>query len=123
MSLLDNVVVNKDLTPELAKRKAELAWGLDLELDRINLNAGLAWTAKQKQSAEAQQRYVDTWEQELTDAGYVVHPMFESLEKVVFEDWYEELNKINNRILVIINVFVKEMVSIFSFSIWRSSSA
>lgn len=95
MGLLDNIVVDKELTPDLIKRKNELAWGLDLELDRINLKPELEWPAKQKQSAEMKQKYEDMWEKELTDAGYIVRPMFESLEKVIFEDWYEELNKLN----------------------------
>ncbi len=99
MSVSDNIVVDKELTPELIKRKAELDWGLDAELDRINYNTNSAWTLKHKQSAEMRQKYEDMWEQELTDAGYIVRHVFEELdvnsEEELLEDWYEELNKIN----------------------------
>lgn len=95
MSVSDNIVVDKELTPELIKLKQELDWGLGLELDRINLDPALAWPAKQKQSTEYKQKYENKWEKALTDAGYLVRPMFESIEKPSFEDWYEELTRIN----------------------------
>lgn len=100
MSVTDNIVVDKELTPELIKRKEELDLGLWLELDRINYQNNSSWAYRYKPSADIQQKYEDMWEQELTDAGYVVRHIFEGLERPQAEehteDWYEELNKINN---------------------------
>jgi hypothetical protein len=99
MSVSDNIVVNKELTPELLKRKEELDWGLGLELDRINYGNNSSWAYRYMPSAEIIQKYEDLWIQELTDAGYIVRHIFEGLEndseEELLEDWYEELNKIN----------------------------
>ena len=99
MSVTDNIVVDKELTPELIKRKEELDWGLGLELDRIHYGNNSSWAYKYLPSEEIKQKYEDIWEQELTDAGYIVRHVFESLEikkeEEPIEDWYEELNKIN----------------------------
>lgn len=98
MSVTDNIVVDKELTPELLKIKQELDWGLGLELDRINYN-NADWTYKYLPSAEIIQKYEDKWIQALTDAGYIARHVFEALEtepeEELLEDWYEELNKIN----------------------------
>ena len=99
MSVTDNIVVDKELTPELIKLKQELDWGLDLELDRIHYGNNASWTYKYKPAAEIIQKYEDKWEQALTDSGYIVRHVFEGLEidseEELLEDWYEELNKIN----------------------------
>jgi hypothetical protein len=99
MSVSDNIVVNKELTPELLKRKEELDWGLGLELDRLQFDKGLTWAMRSAQSDKYKQKYEDLWIQELTDAGYIVRHIFEGLEndseEELLEDWYEELNKIN----------------------------
>lgn len=92
---LDAIKVHGELTPELLKIKANYENELDTELDMIEHDAGLPWTEKQKRSAELQRSYEAAWEDCLTDAGYVVEPMFESVGKETFTDWFDELNKIN----------------------------
>ena len=94
--LFERCTVDGELTPELLKRKEELDQALEAELDAIDNNTSLTWVAKQKQSTSVQQEYETTWEKELTDAGYIVRPVFESMYQSKFEDWYEELSKINN---------------------------
>ena len=93
--LFERCTVDGELTPELLKRKQELDSAMEAELDAIDNNASLTWVAKQKQSTSVQQEYETTWEKELTDAGYIVRPVFESMYQSKFEDWYEELSKIN----------------------------
>lgn len=93
--IFEQCIVDGELTPELIKRKAELDQSMEAELAEVEAGRGRMWVPKQTQYAEIYQKYEDTWEQELTDAGYVVRPVFESLEKPTFGDWYEELNKIN----------------------------
>ena len=93
--IFEQCAIDKELTPELMKRKAELDQQLEAELDKIDRNSTLTWVTKQRQSTDLQAAYEDIWEKELTDAGYIVRPVFESIEKPSFEDWYEELNKIN----------------------------
>ena len=99
MSVTDNIVVDKELTPELLKIKQELDWGLDLEIDRIHYKNNAVWSQKYKPTAEIIQKYEDKWIQALTDAGYIARHVFEGLEnnseEELLEDWYEELNKIN----------------------------
>jgi hypothetical protein len=95
-TIFEQCTVDGELTPELIKRKQELDQSMEAELSEVEAGRGQQWVPKEKQYAEIRQKYEDTWEQELTDAGYVVRPVFESLEKPTFEDWYEELNKINN---------------------------
>ena len=91
----EQCIVDGELTPELIKRREELDQSMDAELDRVAAGKGQMWVPKEKQYAEIRQKYEDIWEQELTDAGYFVRPVFESIEKPSFEDWYNELNKIN----------------------------
>lgn len=85
--IFEQCVVDGELTPELIKRKQELDREMDAELAEVEAGRGRLWVHPSVQKAEIQQKYDDIWEQELTDAGYFVRP--------VFEDWYEELNKIN----------------------------
>jgi hypothetical protein len=68
---------------------------MEAELSEVEAGRGQQWVPKEKQYAEIKQKYKDTWEQELTDAGYFIRPVFESIEKPSFDDWYEELNKLN----------------------------
>jgi cobalamin biosynthesis Co2+ chelatase CbiK len=94
-SIFEDLVVDQELTPELQQIKQELDQNLEAELDKIENNSSLTWVAKQRYSTDLQRDYESTWEKHLTDAGYVVRPVFESLEKDTIEDWYEELNKLN----------------------------
>ena len=94
--IFEQCTIDGELTPELIKRKQELDAAMEAELAEIEASRGSMWTPKERQYADIRQKYEDVWEQELTDAGYFVRPVFESLEKPAFEDWYEELNKINN---------------------------
>ena len=88
--LLEYCTVDGELTPELIQRKQDLDQSLEAELEKIDQNKSLTWVAKQKYSTELQAEYDDLWERELTDAGYVVRPTFESVE-----NWYDDLNELN----------------------------
>lgn len=92
--IFEQCFVDGELTPELLKRKAELDQQLDAELDKIDKAGWLTWVAKQRYSTEIQQEYENMWEKELTDAGYIVRPVFESKDTVKFDDWYDELSKV-----------------------------
>ncbi len=94
-TIFEQCTVDGELTPELIKRKQEIDQLVDYEISEVEAGRGQQWQPKEKQYAEIRQKYDDIWEQELEDAGYVVRPVFESVEKTAFEDWYEELNKIN----------------------------
>ena len=83
----EQCVVDGDLSPELIKRKQELDQLMEVELAEIEAGRGQMWVPKERQYADVRQKYDDIWEQELVDAGYFVRP--------VFEDWYDELNKLN----------------------------
>jgi hypothetical protein len=85
--VFEQCTVDGELTPELIKRKQELDSLMEVELSEIEAGYGSMWQPKEKQFAEIRQKYDDIWEQELTDAGYFVRP--------VFEDWYDELSKLN----------------------------
>lgn len=93
--IFEQCTVDGELTPELLKRKQELDSAMEAELAEVEAGKGQQWVPRERQYAEIRQRYEDAWEQELIDAGYVVRPIFESIEKPSFTDWYEELNKIN----------------------------
>ena len=93
--IFEQCIVDGELTPELLKRREELDQSMDAELSEVEAGRGQQWVPKEKQYAEIRQKYEDIWEQELTDAGYFVRPVVESIEKPSFEDWYNELNKIN----------------------------
>lgn len=93
--IFEQCVIDRELTPELIKRKQELDSYMDAEFAEVEAGRGNMWVPEERQYAEIRQKYEDIWEQELTDAGYVVRPMFESLGVTKFEDWYEELNRIN----------------------------
>ena len=88
--LLEYCTIDGELTPELIQRKQDLDQSLEAELEKIDQNKSLTWVAKQKYSTELQAEYDDLWEKELTDAGYVVRPTFESTE-----NWYDDLNELN----------------------------
>ena len=88
--VIEQCVVDGDLSPELIKRKQELDQLMEVELAEIEAGYGNMWVPKERQYADVRQKYDDIWEQELTDAGYFVRPVFES-----FVDWYEELNKLD----------------------------
>ena len=93
--IVEQCIIDGELTPELIKRKAELDQSMEAALAEVEAGRGQQWVPKQQQCAEIRQKYEDTWEQELIDAGYIVRPVFEELEEPEIEDWYEELNKIN----------------------------
>lgn len=95
-NIFEQCTVDGELTPELIKRKQELDQSMEAELAEVEAGRGQQWVPKERQYAEIHHKYEELWEQELTDAGYFIRPVFESLEKPSFEDWYEELNKINN---------------------------
>lgn len=85
--VIEQCVVDGELTPELVKRKQELDSAMEAELAAIEAGRGQMWVPKERQYADVRQKYDDMWEQELIDAGYFVRP--------VFEDWYDELSKLN----------------------------
>lgn len=85
--VIEQCVVDGELTPELLKRKQELDSAMEAELAVIEAGRGQMWVPKERQYADVRQKYDDIWEQELIDAGYFVRP--------VFEDWYDELSKLN----------------------------
>ena len=85
--VIEQCVVDGELTPELVKRKQELDSAMEAELAVIEAGKGQMWVPKERQYADVRQKYDDMWEQELIDAGYFVRP--------VFEDWYDELSKLN----------------------------
>ena len=85
--VIEQCVVDGELTPELIKRKQELDSAMEAELAVIDAGRGQMWVPKERQYADVRQKYDDMWEQELIDAGYFVRP--------VFEDWYDELSKLN----------------------------
>lgn len=85
--VIERCVVDGELTPELVKRKQELDSAMEAELAVIEAGRGQMWVPKERQYADVRQKYDDMWEQELIDAGYFVRP--------VFEDWYDELSKLN----------------------------
>ena len=85
--VFEQCVVDGELTPELVKRKQELDSAMEAELAAIEAGRGQVWVPKERQYADVRQKYDDMWEQELIDAGYFVRP--------VFEDWYDELSKLN----------------------------
>lgn len=93
--ILEQCTVDGELTPELLKRKQELDANMEAEIEKVENNKDSMWIPKERLFADIRQKYDDMWEQELSDAGYVVRPMFESIEKPSFGDWYEELNKLN----------------------------
>ena len=85
--VIEQCVVDDEFTPELIKRKQELDSAMEAELAVIDAGRGQMWVPKERQYADVRQKYDDMWEQELIDAGYFVRP--------VFEDWYDELSKLN----------------------------
>ena len=95
INIFEQCTVDGELTPELIKRKQELDQAREAELAEIEADRSLTWVPKERQYADVRKKYDDIWEQELTDAGYFTRPVFESLEAKKFDDWYEELNKIN----------------------------
>jgi hypothetical protein len=92
-NIFEQCTVDGELTPELIKRKQELDQLMDVELSEIEAGKGQMWVPKEKQYAEVHQKYEDIWEQELTDAGYIVRPIFESVER-----WYDTLSKLNEAV-------------------------
>ena len=97
--LLGQSTIDRELTPELLARGKELEQEMDAELASIKGDSYKyvdgQWLSNEHVAAKIHQKYSDLWQQELTDAGYLVRPIFESIEKPSFKDWYEELNKIN----------------------------
>lgn len=86
--IFEQCTVDRELTPELIKRRQELDQSMEAELAEVEAGRGRMWVPKSRQFADIQHKYEEIWEQELEDAGYLLRP--------VFEDWYEELNKINS---------------------------
>ena len=95
-NIFEQCTVDGELTPELIKRKQELDNRMEAEIEKIENCKDSLWIPKERLFANIKNKYDNMWEQELTDAGYIVRPMFESIEKPSFEDWYDELDKINN---------------------------
>lgn len=97
--LLGQYTVDGELAPELLTRKAELEQEMETEIASIKGDGYKyvegQWLSNEQLIARMRQKYSDLWQQELTQAGYLVRPVFESLERPSFGDWYEELNKIN----------------------------
>lgn len=85
--IFEQCTVDGELTPELITRKQELDNAMEAELAVIDAGRGQMWVPKERQYADVRQKYEDIWEQELIDAGYFVRP--------VFENWYDELSKLN----------------------------
>lgn len=85
--IFEQCVIDGDLTPELIKRKQELDQSMEAELAEVEAGRGRMWVPKSRQFADIQNKYEEIWERELKDAGYFLRP--------VFEDWYEELNRLN----------------------------
>lgn len=88
--IFEQCTVDGELTPELIKRKQELDDQMEVELSEIEAGRGNMWVPKERQYADIRQKYDDIWEQELTNAGYFVRPVFESVER-----WYDTLSKLN----------------------------
>ena len=93
--ILERCAIDGDLTPALVKRKAELDAAMEAELAEVEAGRGQMWVPKHMQCADIRQKYELLWEDELQNAGYLLRPVFESVERPSFGDWYEELNKIN----------------------------
>jgi hypothetical protein len=89
-TIFEQCTVDGELTPELIKRKQDLDRAMEAELALIDAGRGQMWVPKERQYADIRQKYDDIWEQELTDAGYFVRPVFESVEQ-----WYDTLSKLN----------------------------
>lgn len=85
--IFEQCTVDGELTPELITRKQELDNAMEAEIAEIDAGRGQLWVPKERQYADVRQKYEDIWEQELIDAGYFVRP--------VFENWYDELSKLN----------------------------
>ena len=89
-NVFEQCTVDGELTPDLIKRKQELDASMEAELAAIDANKGNIWVPKERQYAEVRQKYEMTWEQELEKAGYMVRPIFESVEQ-----WYDTLSRLN----------------------------
>ena len=85
--IFEQWTIDGELTPELIKRKQELDQAMEVELAEVDAGRGQQWVPKPRQYADIQNKYAELWEQELTDAGYLVRPVFES--------WYDELSRLN----------------------------
>jgi hypothetical protein len=90
LKLYKQCIIDGELTPELIRRKQELDRAMEAEFAAIESNKGLTWVPKERQYADVRQRYTDMWEQELSDAGYLVRPVFESVD-----NWYDSLTSLN----------------------------
>ena len=121
-NIFEQCAIDGELTPELLKRKQELDQSMEAELSEIEADKGNKWLPKEKHYAEIRQKYEDAWEQELTDAGYVVRPIFESIEKPTFEDWYEELSKLHEALQTYRITYYEDGVK-KSFTVQASSKA
>lgn len=88
----EQCIVDGELTPALIRRKQELDHKMNAELAAIEANRGNMWVPKERLYAEVRQKYEMLWEQELAAAGYMLRPMFESIEQPEFIDWYNKLN-------------------------------
>lgn len=97
MNIFEQCTVDGELTPELIKRKQELDKARDEEISAIKGNEykwlNGQWVSNETLASTIRQKYDDIWEQELSDAGYIVRPIFESADS--FSEWYEELSKLN----------------------------
>lgn len=89
-NIFEQCTVDGELTPELIKRKQELDTNMEAELEAIDADKGNIWVPKERQYAEVRQKYEVAWEQELEKAGYMVRPIFESVEQ-----WYDTLSSLN----------------------------
>lgn len=87
--IFEQCTVDAELTPELIKRKQELDAAMEAEFAEVETTRDSIWVPKERLFANIRQKYDDMWEQELSDAGYIVRPVFENIR---FEDWYNELS-------------------------------
>ena len=119
-NIFEQCIVDGELTPELIKRKQEIDKQIDYEISEIEAGRGKQWQPKEKQYAEVRQKYDDIWEQELSDAGYIVRPVFESVDS--FSEWYEELSKLNEALQTYRITYYEDDIK-KSFTVQASSKA
>ena len=91
--IFERCAYDGELTPDLIKRQQELNDAMEAEIAEIEAGRGRMWAPRELQVAEVQNKYEEIWEQELADAGYMLRPVFESIEQ-----WYDALSKLNEAV-------------------------
>ena len=124
MNIFEQCTVDGDLTPELIKRKQELDKARDEEISAIKGNEykwlNGQWVSNETLASTIRQKYDDIWEQELSDAGYIVRPIFESADS--FSEWYDELSKLNEALQTYRITYYEDDIK-KSFTVQASSKA